>query len=100
MIHTELTNRTFTHASGQPFDLGLQASARLKDLVPAGATLAQLALSRIIDQHGASVVIPGAQHRPGTRQHRRHRAAADRSDVQAQVTQIYDDLIRAAAHDR
>ena len=87
--------------SGVPYDLGLQAVARLKDLVPAGATLAQLALRWIIDQPGVSVVIPGARN--AAQAHGNAEAAAlppISADVQAQVAQIYDDLIRAAIHDR
>ena len=87
--------------SGVPYDLGLQAVARLKELVPAGATLAQLALRWIIDQPGMSVVIPGARN--AAQAHGNAEAAAlppISADVRAQVAQIYDDLIRAAVHDR
>jgi aryl-alcohol dehydrogenase-like predicted oxidoreductase len=87
--------------SGVPYDLGLQAVARLKELVPAGATLPQLALRWIIDQPGVSVVIPGARN--AAQAHANAGAAAlapISADVRAQVAQIYDDVIRAAVHDR
>jgi aryl-alcohol dehydrogenase-like predicted oxidoreductase len=86
--------------SGVPFDLGLRAVARLRRLAP-DTPLAQLALRWIIDQPGVSVVIPGARN--ADQAHANAAAAAlppVSAHVQAEVIGIYDDLIRAAVHDR
>jgi aryl-alcohol dehydrogenase-like predicted oxidoreductase len=47
--------------SGVDFETGLQAVEELRPLVPAGATLAQLALRWILDFDAVSTVIPGAK---------------------------------------
>jgi aryl-alcohol dehydrogenase-like predicted oxidoreductase len=47
--------------SGVPYEVGLQAVEELKKLVPANATLAQLALRWILMFDGVSTIIPGAK---------------------------------------
>jgi len=47
--------------SGVAFDSGLEAVEELRPLVPAGATMAQLALRWILDFEAVSTVIPGAK---------------------------------------
>lgn len=47
--------------SGVPYDVGLEAVERLRPLVPAGATLAQLALRWILMFDGVTCAIPGAR---------------------------------------
>ena len=87
--------------SGVDYDTGLEAVARLRPLVPAGATLAQLSLRWIIDQPGVSVVIPGARN---VEQAQANAAAADLeslgSDARAAVAATYDELVRPAVHGR
>ena len=46
--------------AGIPFDDGVELAERMKDFVPHGMTLAQLALRWILDHDAVSVVIPGA----------------------------------------
>jgi aryl-alcohol dehydrogenase-like predicted oxidoreductase len=87
--------------SGVDYDTGLEAVARLRPLVPAGATLAQFSLRWIIDQPGVSVVIPGARN---VEQARANAAAADLeplgSQARAAVAATYDELVRSAVHGR
>ena len=87
--------------SGVDYDTGLEAVARLRPLVPAGATLAQVSLRWIIDQPGVSVVIPGARN---VEQARANATAADLdplgTDARAAVAATYDDLVRPAVHGR
>lgn len=87
--------------SGVDFATGLEAVRRLRPLVPAGATMAQFALRWIVDQPGVTVVIPGARN-PG--QARGDAAAAGLAPLPAEtlaaVTEVYDELIRPAVHDK
>jgi aryl-alcohol dehydrogenase-like predicted oxidoreductase len=87
--------------SGVPYEVGLKAVDRLRPLVPAGATMAQFALRWIVDQPQVSVVIPGARN---PEQARGNAAAADLAplsdEVHAEVTAVYDELIRPHVHDR
>ena len=48
--------------SGVDYATGLEAVRRLRPLVPEGATMAQFALRWVLDQHGVTVVIPGARN--------------------------------------
>ncbi|WP_326559555.1 aldo/keto reductase [Micromonospora sp. NBC_01796] len=87
--------------SGVDFTVGLDAVARLRPLVPSGATMAQFALRWVIDQPGVTVVIPGARN-PG--QARGNVAAADLAPLPAEtlagVNAVYDELIRPQVHNR
>ncbi|MDI6101454.1 aldo/keto reductase [Actinoplanes sp. NEAU-A12] len=85
--------------SGVDFQVGLEAVGRLRPLVPAGATMAQFALRWIIDQHGLTVVIPGARN---PEQARANAASADLAplspETQEMITAVYDELIRPQVH--
>ncbi len=87
--------------SGVEYGVGLQAVDRIRELVPAGMTMAQFALRWIIDQAGVSVVIPGARN---PQQARANVAAADLpalpAEAHAAVRRIYDELIRPQVHHR
>jgi aryl-alcohol dehydrogenase-like predicted oxidoreductase len=87
--------------AGVDFEVGLEAVRRLRPLVPEGATMAQFALRWIVDQPGVTVVIPGARN---GEQARANAAAADLAPLPAEtltaVTEIYDELIRPAVHDK
>jgi aryl-alcohol dehydrogenase-like predicted oxidoreductase len=87
--------------SGVDFQTGLEAVRRLRPLVPPGATMAQFALRWILDQHGVTVVIPGARN---PRQARDNAAAADLAPLPAAtldtVRAVYDELIRPQVHDK
>jgi aryl-alcohol dehydrogenase-like predicted oxidoreductase len=85
--------------SGVPLDVGLRAVERLRVLVPAGATLAQLALRWILMFEAVSCAIPGAK----TETQARHNALAaalpalDEKTMDA-VRAVYDDLVREHVH--
>jgi aryl-alcohol dehydrogenase-like predicted oxidoreductase len=86
--------------SGVPYEAGLAAVDRLLPLVPAGATLSQLALRWILTFDAVTSAIPGAK----TEQQARENAAAaalapPSSDVMAAVRSIYDTGIRQLVHD-
>ncbi|GIF70265.1 oxidoreductase [Asanoa ishikariensis] len=87
--------------SGVDYETGLRAVERLKQLVPAGMTMAQFALRWVIDQPGMTVVIPGAR---GPDQARGNLATAALPPLTAEalagVRETYDELIRPAVHDR
>jgi aryl-alcohol dehydrogenase-like predicted oxidoreductase len=87
--------------SGVDFAVGLEAVRRLRPLVPAGATMAQFALRWILDQPGVTVVIPGARN---PEQARANAAAAGLAplpaETLAEVTAVYDELIRPGVHDK
>ncbi|MEO3812521.1 aldo/keto reductase [Sphaerisporangium sp. B11E5] len=87
--------------SGVDYATGLEAVERLRPLVPEGMTMAQFALRWIIDQHGVSVVIPGARN---DRQAGANVATAAfpplDAGTRAAVAAVYDELIRPLVHHR
>jgi aryl-alcohol dehydrogenase-like predicted oxidoreductase len=87
--------------SGVDYQTGLEAVRRLRPLVPPGATMAQFALRWILDQHGVTVVIPGARN---PKQARDNAAAADLAPLPPAtldaVHAVYDELIRPQVHDK
>jgi aryl-alcohol dehydrogenase-like predicted oxidoreductase len=85
--------------SGVPYDVGLDTVEQLRPLVPAGATLAQLALRWILMFNAVTCAIPGARNE---RQARENAEAArlpplDADDMAA-VRRVYDNNIRAHVH--
>lgn len=96
--HGEAFDRGETF-SGVDFETGLQAVEELRPLVPAGTTLAQLALRWILMHDAVSTVIPGAK-RP--QQAEDNAGAADLPPLSAETMQkilaIYDRTIRAQVH--
>ncbi|UED33185.1 aldo/keto reductase [Rhizobium ruizarguesonis] len=86
--------------AGVPFEVGLQAVEEVRKLVPAGATMAALALRWILMSDAVTVVIPGARN---GEQARANAAAADlaplSADVMAATHEIYERLI-AHVHQR
>jgi aryl-alcohol dehydrogenase-like predicted oxidoreductase len=85
--------------SGVPYDVGLAAVERLRPLVPAGATLAQLALRWTLMFEAVSCAIPGAKT---PKQARDNAAAADLPPLSPEtmkaVRAVYDDLVRPHVH--
>jgi aryl-alcohol dehydrogenase-like predicted oxidoreductase len=85
--------------SGVPYDLGLEMVERLTPLVPAGATLAQLALRWILMFEAVSCAIPGART---AEQARANAAAADLlplpRETMAAVQALYDERLRGLVH--
>ncbi|WP_147681615.1 aldo/keto reductase [Actinomyces ruminicola] len=91
--------------SGVPFDVGVEAAqeftALCRELGPAAASPAQVALRWILDQPGVTTVIPGAR---SAEQARANAAAAALpalgEQLHAALEDLYDRRIRAHVHDR
>jgi len=87
--------------SGVDYATGLEAVEELRPLVPAGATLAQLALRWILMFPEVTAAIPGART---TAQVEGNAGAADlpalTADAMARVRAVYNSRFRAAVHDR
>jgi aryl-alcohol dehydrogenase-like predicted oxidoreductase len=85
--------------SGVDFETGLKAADELKQYVPAGATLAQLALRWILMFDAVTCAIPGAKT---PEQAEANARAADLPPLSAEtmraVQEIYDREIRAQVH--
>jgi len=87
--------------SGVDYETGLQAVEELRPLVPADATLAQLALRWLLMFPEVTAAIPGARD---VRQTEDNVRAADlpplSADVMARVRDVYDRHIRPSVHHR
>lgn len=87
--------------SGVDYTTGLAAVGELSPLVPAGMTMAQLALRWIIQQPGVTTVIPGAS---SVDQAVANARAADAPPLEretlAAIAAIYDERIRPEVHHR
>lgn len=85
--------------SGIDYTTGLQAVEELKQMVPAGKTLAALALKWILDFDAVSTVIPGASK---PEQVVRNLEALNEqslnSDQMQQVQAVYENSIKASVH--
>jgi aryl-alcohol dehydrogenase-like predicted oxidoreductase len=85
--------------SGVPYDVGLEAVERLRPLVPAGASLAQLALRWILMFEAVSCAIPGARTEQQARDNARAASLSplDQRTMEA-VREVYDEYIRPHVH--
>jgi aryl-alcohol dehydrogenase-like predicted oxidoreductase len=87
--------------AGVPYAVGLEAAEELRDWVPAGVTMAQMALRWILQFEAVTCAIPGAK-RPS--QAAENVAAADlpplTAETMAAIDDIYDRLIRPHVHQR
>ena len=87
--------------AGVDYETGLAAVEELRALVPAGATLSQLALRWILMHPGVTTTIPGAKTPD---QARANAAAADLAPLDAatmaRIREIYDAHIRPLVHQR
>ena len=85
--------------SGVPFDVGLEAVEELRPLVPAGSTMASLALRWILMNEAVSCAIPGGK-RPS--QVDENCGAADLPPLpaatMARIREIYDQRIKKHVH--
>ncbi|HXK12014.1 MAG TPA: aldo/keto reductase [Vicinamibacteria bacterium] len=86
--------------SGVPYDVGLEAVEKLRPLVPAGATMSQLALRWTLMFEAVSCAIPGART---PLQARENAAAASlpvlSAETMAAVKAVYDDGLRPLVHE-
>jgi aryl-alcohol dehydrogenase-like predicted oxidoreductase len=86
--------------SGVPYDVGLEAVDRLRPLVPADATMAQMALRWILMFDAVTCAIPGAKTEQQARDNVRAALLPPLDDhTMAAVRVVYDDLIRVHVHD-
>lgn len=87
--------------SGVNYEKGLMAVEKLKELIPSGFTLTDLALKWILMHEEVSVVIPGAKNRE---QATNNVKASDLNDIDAslisKINSIYDDIIKEDIHPR
>ena len=87
--------------AGVPFEVGLAAVDELRELVPDGATMAQMALRWILMHDAVSTVIPGARN---PEQARANAAAAGlpalSDETMDRFDQVYAQRIRSHVHDR
>jgi len=87
--------------SGVDYETGLKAVDELRPLVPAGATMAQLALRWILMFDAVSCVIPGAKNPQQAEQNAKAADLPALTDSQmARVRQVYEKHIRAQVHHR
>ena len=85
--------------SGVPYDRGLEAVEVLRDVVPTGATLTQLALRWILMFDAVSCAIPGAKTASQARENCAAAALPALSpDAMASIARLYDDRIRQLVH--
>lgn len=87
--------------AGVPFEVGLQAVEEVRQLVPAGASMAAFALRWILMSEAVTVVIPGARN---AEQAKANAGAADlaplSADVLSAAKEIYGRLIAPHVHQR
>jgi aryl-alcohol dehydrogenase-like predicted oxidoreductase len=87
--------------SGVPYEVGLKAVEELKSLVPAGASLAQLALRWILMFDGVSTIIPGGKNPHQVEDNSGASALAPMTEQQMRsVRTVYDRHIRPSVHQR
>lgn len=85
--------------AGVPYDRGLQAVARLRELFPAEMPLAQLALRWILMRDEVSCIIPGASSPEQVRSNIEASALPPLTDEQlSAIRQIYEEDIRPLVH--
>ena len=85
--------------SGVPYEIGLEAVERLRPLVPAGATLTQLALRWILMFDAVTCAIPGAKNEQQARDNARAALLPplDENSMTA-VRRLYDEQVRPHVH--
>jgi aryl-alcohol dehydrogenase-like predicted oxidoreductase len=87
--------------AGVPYEEGLAAVEEIRPLVPAGATMAQMALRWVLMYDAVSVVIPGAKNPEQARMNVDAAAlAALPPETMAQIRSIYERRIKPAVHQR
>jgi len=87
--------------SGVDFEAGLAAVEELRELVPPGATLAQLALRWILMFAAVTCAIPGAKRPSQAEDNARAADLPPLTDAQmAKAREVYDTYIRPLVHQR
>lgn len=87
--------------AGVPYEEGLAAVEEIRELVPIGATMAQLALRWILMHDTISVVIPGAKNPDQVRMNvSAAELAALTPETMSRIRSIYERRIKPAVHQR
>jgi aryl-alcohol dehydrogenase-like predicted oxidoreductase len=87
--------------AGVPFEAGLDAVDELRELVPDGATMAQMTLRWILMDEAVATVIPGARNPEQARANAAAAGLPPLSDAtMARIGEVYAERIRAHVHDR
>ena len=85
--------------SGVDFETGLEAVEELRSLVPAGETMAQMALRWILMFDAVTCAVPGAKHPAQVEDNIRAADLPPLSDsTMEKIREIYDRLIRPEVH--
>jgi len=87
--------------SGFDYQVGLAAVEELRALVPAGFTMAQLAMAWILEHEAVTCVIPGAKRPAQVEENARAAEVPPLSDdVRARIRRLYEERIRPLVHQR
>ena len=86
--------------SGVNFEKGLEAVKRLKEILPKGFTLSQLALKWILLQDGITVTIPGAINENQVNENANVSEMDDIYSSIPQIKDIYDKYIKEDVHNK
>ena len=86
--------------SGVNFEKGLDAVEKLKDILPTGFSLSDLALKWILMHKEVTVVIPGAKNKAQVEKNFQASDKADISEIISNINQVYEDLIEPHVKDR
>jgi aryl-alcohol dehydrogenase-like predicted oxidoreductase len=86
--------------SGVNFEKGLEAVERLKDILPTGFSLTDLALKWILMHKEVTVVIPGAKNKEQVEKNFMASDKDDISEIISKINLVYDELIKSDVHGR
>ena len=86
--------------SGVNFEKGLEAVKKLKEILPEGFTLSQLALKWILLQDGITVTIPGAINENQVNENANVSEMKDIYSLIPQIKDIYDKYIKEDVHNK
>jgi aryl-alcohol dehydrogenase-like predicted oxidoreductase len=86
--------------SGVNFEKGLMAVEKLKDLLPNGFSLTDLALKWILMHDEVSIVIPGAVNESQAQMNAHVSELEDISSILPKINAVYDELIKPDVHNR
>ncbi len=86
--------------SGVNFNKGLEATEKLKELLPQNFTLSDLALKWILMHDAVTVVIPGATNRIHVEKNVKASDLKDISSIIPDINSVYDEFIKSDVHNR
>lgn len=86
--------------SGVNFGKGLEAVERLKDLLPEGFNLTDLALKWILMHEEVTVVIPGAKNKLQVENNVMASDKGNITEIMSKINLVYDELIKFDVQDR